>query len=466
MKTKLLSILLTLALVCCLLPAAAFAEDAPAETLISPAPQLPFYTVAVGREFDNAIILEDGYTPFVYDAAAGDMVPGTPVITYIVELPYGAKTATLHFNQNVLAYNYMEDGTYLDGWYSDDLFMVGAETATVKVDSNEDGKPDYIQVQSPYDEYWNTEILYAVTFEYEMMPFTAYVGEDELTEVSLLEDSYVPYIYDAAVNDMVPGTPVYTYAVTVPLDTEKVWLVFPESYLAYNYAPGNVYLDGLYGDEELYVGQDNAVVKVDANGDFQPDFIQVQSPYDPDTWATTNLFAVTFRYELPFEDVAPDAWYAGAVAWALKSNFTNGTSETTFSPLKTCNFAEILTFLYRLVGSPEVNGELPAGMEDVWYADPLRWAVGTGIISAEQFDPKAPVTRADIVTFMWKAAGSPEAVAELAFEDVPEDAAYTTAVQWAVQEGITKGTSDTTFSPDKALNRATIITLLSRSVKG
>ena len=169
-----------------------------------------------------------------------------------------------------------------------------------------------------------------------------------------------------------------------------------------------------------------------------------------------------------FDDVAFDAWYARPVHWAVWRGIVTGTGEGTFSPKKACTRAEIVTMLWRAMGSPEPE-TVETPFEDVklssWYAKAVAWAVENGITSgtsASTFSPKQPCTRAQVVTFLWKAL-SPymsSNVPELPFTDVKDDAWYAKAVSWAVQHGITSGTSATTFSPNQPCTRAQVVTFL------
>ena len=167
-----------------------------------------------------------------------------------------------------------------------------------------------------------------------------------------------------------------------------------------------------------------------------------------------------------FSDVAADAWYRDAVEWAVDQGITSGTGETTFSPDRDCTRAEILTFLWRANGSPEA--EHLYGVWDVtadkYYFDAVQWAAEQDIIEHfGNFDPDAPCTRAMAVEFLWKAAGSQAIALAESFDDVPMDASYSIAVDWAVLEGITSGTSEDTFSPDLVCTRGQIVTFLHRA---
>ena len=162
-----------------------------------------------------------------------------------------------------------------------------------------------------------------------------------------------------------------------------------------------------------------------------------------------------------FSDVAADAWYAKSVAWAVEQGITSGTEANTFSPEQTCSTAEILTFLWRAAGSPEPTVDNPFSdvPDDAWYLTPALWAYEQGLVSGEQLQADAPCTRSAAMVFLWKLAGSPEAGAP-DFADVSPDADYAPAVTWAVKEGITSGTGANAFSPDEICDRSQIVTFL------
>lgn len=168
-----------------------------------------------------------------------------------------------------------------------------------------------------------------------------------------------------------------------------------------------------------------------------------------------------------FVDVPANAYYADAVKWAVSKGITSGTSTTTFSPNTSCTRAQMVTFLWRAAGSPAPKStvnpftDVQAGS---YYYDAVLWAVEQGITSgtsATTFAPDATVTRAQTVTFLYRAAGSP-AVTGGSFADVAADAYYAAAVAWAVSENITAGTGNGLFTPDTACSRAQIVTFLYR----
>ena len=166
-----------------------------------------------------------------------------------------------------------------------------------------------------------------------------------------------------------------------------------------------------------------------------------------------------------FTDVKTGDYFADPVLWAVEKNITAGTSKTTFSPNENCSVAQILTFLWRANGSPKPSGSNP--FTDVksgdYYAEAAVWAYEQGMVSGSTFGGNAPCTRSMAVTYMWKAAGSPSAKAA-SFTDISDGAAYASAVAWAVEQGVTAGTSATTFSPDSVCTRGQIVTFLYRGL--
>lgn len=172
-----------------------------------------------------------------------------------------------------------------------------------------------------------------------------------------------------------------------------------------------------------------------------------------------------------FADVSQDAYYYEPVKWAVKEGITSGTSAAAFSPEKTCTRAQTVTFLWKAMGSPEpVMTENPFSdiASDAYYYKAVLWALEQGITSGTTeatFSPDAFVTRAQTVTFLWKTAQSPKNSAENHFADVPSDSYYADAVCWAAQQGITSGTSATTFNPGSDCTRAQIVTFLFRAME-
>ena len=172
-----------------------------------------------------------------------------------------------------------------------------------------------------------------------------------------------------------------------------------------------------------------------------------------------------------FVDVKTGDYFYDAVQWAVGKGITNGTSAETFSPEAPCTRAQIVTFLWRAAGSPVVNYamDLSDVAGDAYYAEAVRWALSEGITtgtSADQFSPDATCTREQAVTFLWRAAGSPAVSGGSAFEDVGADAYYARAVAWAAQNGVTNGISQALFGTGSDCTRAQIVTFLYRAQQG
>jgi len=169
----------------------------------------------------------------------------------------------------------------------------------------------------------------------------------------------------------------------------------------------------------------------------------------------------------PFSDVNSGDYFYNAVLWAVKNNVTSGTSASSFSPTASCTRAQFVTFLWRAAGCPDAN--TTASFADVagnaYYAKAVNWAVEKGITTgtgANTFSPDALVTRAQAVTFLWRYAGSSSGNAASAFADIASNAYYAEAVNWAVEKGITTGTGANTFSPNADCTRAQVVTFLWR----
>ena len=172
-----------------------------------------------------------------------------------------------------------------------------------------------------------------------------------------------------------------------------------------------------------------------------------------------------------FVDVATGSYYEDAVDWAVENGITKGTDDTHFSPDGICTRAQAVTFLWRAAGSPEPEtrampfNDVPVGS---YYYDAVLWAVENGITkgtSDTTFSPNMTCTRAQIVAFLWRSEKSPAAGTANPFADVKSTAYYADAVLWAVKENITKGTTSTTFSPNADCTRAQIVTFLWRCKK-
>ena len=172
-----------------------------------------------------------------------------------------------------------------------------------------------------------------------------------------------------------------------------------------------------------------------------------------------------------FVDVPEDSYYEEAVNWAVENGITNGVSSDRFDPDGLCTRAQIVTFLWRAAGSPAPKStghnftDVKAGS---YYEQAVLWAVENGITvgtSSTTFSPDATCTRAQAVTFLYRASGSPAVSGSAAFSDVAADAYYASAVKWAVDNGITNGISSSLFGPDSSCTRAQIVTFIYRCMQ-
>ncbi len=198
---------------------------------------------------------------------------------------------------------------------------------------------------------------------------------------------------------------------------------------------------------------------------------------DPDGYADmsaaeilADLFgdAETQPSQKGFNDVKPGDYFHDAVNWAVEKGITTGTSATTFSPNASCTRAQIVTFLWRASGSPEpktASNPFTDVAANAYYRKAVLWAVENGITtgtSATTFSPGAPCTRAQGVTFLWRANGSKVASAAASFTDVASDAYYAPAVAWAAEQNVTGGVGNGLFSPNTTCTRAQNVSMLYR----
>ena len=279
-------------------------------------------------------------------------------------------------------------------------------------------------------------------------------GED----VYYIRDTMRPQ--DLNIYNYIP--PVPSYLITLPdpdngtvtadrttarQGTEVILTVTPDR----GYEVGSVTVTDFFGN----------AVDITRNSDGTYSFVM---PYSQVT------VSITFAAEEPivFTDVPEGAYYYNPVYWAVENGITDGTSETEFSPGRTVTRGEMVTFLWRAAGSPEPTTTVNP-FEDVagsaYYYDAVLWAVEQGITdgtSETEFSPSRTLTRAEAVTFLWRAADRPTAAGN-GFADVDEEAYYYTADLWAVGNGVTDGTSDTTFDPAFSCTRAQAVTFLYRA---
>ena len=218
--------------------------------------------------------------------------------------------------------------------------------------------------------------------------------------------------------------------------------------IVYETNPPRYYLD-YYGNRNSRISADQAraMHRQYMTGD-QPDWI--------------------YLFEEPFVDVVPTDWYYEPVDWARDVGVTTGTGPSVFSPNAPCTRGQVVTFLWRAAGEPEPkSAAIP--FTDVhagdYFCKAVLWAAEQGITTGtggNLFSPEAPCTRAQVVTFLWRADGEQKISAANPFRDVAAGAYYYNAVLWAVDAGITNGTSADLFSPDATCTRAQVVTFLYR----
>lgn len=173
-----------------------------------------------------------------------------------------------------------------------------------------------------------------------------------------------------------------------------------------------------------------------------------------------------------FKDIANNSYYYDAVQWAVEKGITEGTSIETFSPHASCTRAQTVTFLWRAAGSPEPKNSVNPFSDldpSAYYYKAVLWAIENGITrgtSADIFSPDMTVTRGQTVTFLHRAAGTPSHGGNAAFLDISDNDYYSDAVAWAAQNGITSGTGNGEFSPNADCTRGQIVTLLFRANEG
>ena len=173
-----------------------------------------------------------------------------------------------------------------------------------------------------------------------------------------------------------------------------------------------------------------------------------------------------------FADVSPSAYYADAVEWALDRGITKGLNEVQFGPDRPCTRAQVVTFLWRAAGSPKPKGKTNPFTDvrpGAYYYDAVLWAVEKGVtqgVGKTRFAPDSGCTRGQIVTFLWRANGAPgTSDPKNPFSDVSAEDYFYSAVLWAVRNGVTNGTSKTAFSPDAACTRGQVVTFLYRAAQ-
>ena len=185
-----------------------------------------------------------------------------------------------------------------------------------------------------------------------------------------------------------------------------------------------------------------------------------------------NIKVLFLRHENPFLDVNETQFFYTPVLWAVENGITSGMTPDTFGPFAFCNRAQVVTFLWRAAGSPEPETaenpftDVPANS---WFTKPVLWALENGIttgVSPTEFGPNAPCNRAQVVTFLWRLMGQREpGLTENPFTDVQSGSWYEKSVLWALENGITTGSSATTFNPTGECQRAQVVTFLYRTAQ-
>ncbi len=227
-----------------------------------------------------------------------------------------------------------------------------------------------------------------------------------------------------------------------------------------------------------YVGMDNGVtidelVKYTSDNQndgriylFTPMGANVEGYNTPFYFMIGTGAGSTAKPATSFTDVASGAYYADAVKWAVDKKITSGTTATTFSPNTTCSNGQILTFMWRANGQLEstIANPFTDVKDSNYFYQAALWASEKGLMAGTTLGADAPCTRSMVVTYLWKLAGQPSATNATSFTDVDSNADYAKAVAWAVEQGITSGTSATTFAPDTTCTRGQIVTFLFRAM--
>ena len=256
----------------------------------------------------------------------------------------------------------------------------------------------------------------------------------------------------AAASDWPEGTLTWDLPLetTVAANTAYGWTFTPADTAHYETATGTILLYSVSGGGGSGGG----------GGGGRP-----STPAAPSTPTTPTTPDVPSATEQPFADVAPEDWFYDAVTWAKGAGITGGVSQDRFGSGDPCTRGQIVTFLWRAAGSPAPKGQ--ADMNDVpadaYYSTAVAWAVENGIASGtgeNLFSPDAPCTRAQAVTFLWRAAGSPAAQGGADFHDVTDGDYFAQAVAWANEHDITDGVGGGLFGSMDSCTRSQIVTFL------
>ena len=265
------------------------------------------------------------------------------------------------------------------------------------------------------------------------------------------------------------GTCTGTATETIDGESETVYLYPSGTTVDLGYAPG--YMIEVFRIEQMDTGEmffdgnilTSKEVKTLPDGLYRIEFAEQR------IWLWDYYIRVgggSGQTEEPDEPEAPaftdvPDWCANEVAWAAEQGITGGTTPTTFSPDTTCNTAQILTFLWRAAGEPAASTDPFPETAGQYYAGAAAWAHEEGLI--ESFEAGLPCTRSMVVEFLWKLEGSPAVSGGNTFTDVADDASCAQAVAWAVENGITGGVGGGRFAPDSTCTRGQIVTFLYRA---
>lgn len=319
-----------------------------------------------------------------------------------------------------------------------------------------------------------TPVLYSgpLTID-ETTTLRAYATKKGMTDSTVVEATYtiLPQTWSGTVNNGTGGgSATRTYPPTVTQPDNGSVTVSPKSPKKGDTVTITPEPDAGYAVEQILVTDKNGnAVEVTNNGDGTYSFTQPAGKVDVEITFMEDNTMLNF-----FVDVPANAYYYDAVLWAAENGITGGVDDVHFAPNAPCTRTQIVTFLWRAAGSPVVNyamnfSDVPA---DAYYAEAVRWAVSQGITTGTgdgtTFSPDATCTRAQAMTFIYRSEQAQGGGMQGAwmfqnpFSDADLENYYGEAVMWAVANGITNGTSDTTFSPNNDCTRAQIVTFLFR----
>jgi YD repeat-containing protein len=420
----------------------------------SPAPRL---CSTVSYTYDDAgrLSSSDGYvyTQYEYDAQgriAKFTDPGTQSYTYdaggrILQITY------TNSDGNETRYVYNAEGQFTSYFTNE-----GNRTETRSFTYNADG---CMTVVRTHDVYSNSTTDETGSYSYNAQGRLTYAKENarfqgvrpDGVKFDSRQTNTESYTYDAA-GHLVKNV----YTVKTPDMNQTVTTVY-----RYDAAGNMVQIAGGSG------GSPVAVCAYDSAGNLTKRSVTSDGKTTWRTYTYVKRHTPLKASVSDFIDVKHGAYYYQSVKWAVEQEITTGTAKTLFSPRQTCTQGQILAFLWRAAGKPESAGTAsyadPAISEKQYYYKALQWAAEKGIVTDLSLDPSAPCTRADAAGYLWRYAGSP-AASSASFTDVPADSPCAAAVAWAVEKGVTKGTSATNFSPDSACTRGQIVTFLWRDL--